>query len=1114
MGPVARRQCLVNGSTVAGSASSALKAVLLALALVLAGHGHAQLVLAGWNFPNNPDNATVDLFTTTPPNSAKVISMVGSANALQFNVAGPLGLPDVCVVCDGCWQTGNGTKWWQIEVNTTGFNNLTISSKQRSSNAGPRDFKIQYRIGAAGVWTDLPGATAIVLDNSVGFTSGTVNVVPLPVACENAPSVFLRWIMTSNACVTCTGNVVTTAGTSRIDDIYVQANSTDHFRTIASGSWHDATIWETSPTGADPWSNTLFTPTHTAKTITIRDTHTATMSAALTTTMDEVTIDVGGTLNYAAGTQNIRNGTGVDLDVNGTFIDASGTSTVWEAGATWRLGGSATYVKSNNTASNPWRDNYQGGIANIAETARWIMRKTSATSPGMTSVGGMVYPNLIIENGLVGNWDATFIPSTFNGNTDKPIILGSLDIGGAGVGTVTFYNNNSNVNPVPVLVDLIVRAGSTLSLGNNSGTWSTGFSVDGNISCNGTITHGTSGTAAQSQRRITLREGNPQTISGSGTFTAYNMTIDKPIDDVTLGMSITVNNVLDLVDGRILNDGTAHVVNLGTTAKVTNASDASFVTGKVRKRGSAAFTFPVGKGSDMQPIGMGPSANPDLETFTQSLGNCTSGCLADGYETDMGTWTVTSTGANGAAANQWYISNSVVTDVVTCNPSLGNATLHIGPSAAGVCATVDCDAVYNDGAANITDLRVESPFINMTGLTASGITFNVQHQGATVADANDRVSLWVFDGSSWVFVINLLGGSTCASYGGPALGAINNVPNARIGFRWQNNGNGARNQKSFAVDNIRITTTAVTESYLAEYIYSDGTQVYNDVVNAPLDHVSICEYWTLVREVGTSPRTVTLSWDDNSCGVTDLADLRVAHWDATASTPSWFDRGNTATTGTIAEGTVTSGPNSLFGPFTLSSISSENPLPITLLSFTGQAMGNDGILQWTTASEKDNAYFELLGSGPDTGVWEEFQPLGRVQGAGTSWSPLDYRFVDDRPDKRGTYYYQLRQVDFDGTSTLSQVISLEFGKGGFADPVVWPNPFSTDATVLVDAATSGTLLVLMRNALGQTQGSTSFAVEQGRFTFQLGDLAPVAQGVYFIELSLGEYRSVIRLVRQ
>jgi len=93
------------------------------------------------------------------------------------------------------------------------------------------------------------------------------------------------------------------------------------------------------------------------------------------------------------------------------------------------------------------------------------------------------------------------------------------------------------------------------------------------------------------------------------------------------------------------------------------------------------------------------------------------------------------------------------------------------------------------------------------------------------------------------------------------------------------------------------------------------------------------------------------------------------------------------------------------------------------------------------------------------------------------------------------------------------VITLEFGKGGFADPVVWPNPFSTDATVLLDAPASGTLQVVLRNALGQTHGSTSFAIEQGRYSFQLGELALVAQGVYFLELSIGEYRSMIRLVR-
>jgi hypothetical protein len=304
-----------------------------------------------------------------------------------------------------------------------------------------------------------------------------------------------------------------------------------------------------------------------------------------------------------------------------------------------------------------------------------------------------------------------------------------------------------------------------------------------------------------------------------------------------------------------------------------------------------------------------------------------------------------------------------------------------------------------------------------------------------------------------------------------------------------------------------------SDSFVAEYLQTDPDPDANDAITSPLDHISACEYWNLEREVGSANRAVTLTWDANSCGVTDMADLRVAHFNA--ATPAWFDRGGTVVGGsTLASGSVTSGLNTLFGPFTLSSTSSENPLPITLLSFTGRAMGNDAILLWTTASEQENAYFELLASGPDKGVWEELLPIGRVAGGGTSFAPLDYGFVDDRPNKRGTYYYQLRQVDFDGTSTVSQVITVEFGKGGLADPVVWPNPFSTDATVLLDAPAPGTLQVQLRNALGQTIGSTSFAVEQGSFTFQLGDLAPVAQGVYFLELSIGEFRTLTRVVRQ
>lgn len=871
----------------------------MVLGLLLVTHGNAQLVLAGWTFPNPGADALVDI--STPANSTETISVVG-ATLGEFTFVGvPPG--SYCAYATN-WNSGANSKHWQIRFNTTGYYNLTISSKQRSSNTGPRNFKIQYRIGAAGVWTDVPDATAIVVDNSSGFTSGTVNAVPLPVACENEAAVFLRWIMTTNTAVD--NDPVQAAGSSRIDEIYVIANSQDHFRTRASGSWHDASTWETSPNGLDPWNLTSFTPTNVAQTITIRDTHTVTLSADAT--MDQLTIEVGGTLNYTGGTQDIRDGAGVDMQVNGTFINAAANSTDWDPDATWALGGGATFVKSSDNSSNDWRDHYNGGIANIAETANWIIRKISGTNPTLSSTDGMVYPNLIIENNTAGNWNAGGVGSFITGTTLGPVILGNLDIGGAGSSTVTFYNGNTFAQ-LPVLGDIIVRSGNTLNLGSAS-VGCAGFTVDGDILCNGTITYGTSGT-----RRITMREGNPQTISGSGTFNAYDLTIDKLVDDVTLGMSITVNNVLDLVDGRILNDATAHVVRLNAGASATNATDASFVTGRVRKLGNTAFSFPVGKGGNIQRIAIG---------------------------------------AGGAAS----------------------------------------------------------------------------------------------------------------------------------------------------------------DSFVAEYFQVDPDPEPDDVITPPLDHISACEYWNLEREVSSANRTVTLTWDVNSCGVTALSDLRVAHFDATAATPAWFDRGNTATTGDENAGTVTSGPNALFGPFTLSSTSSENPLPITLLSFTGRAMDNDAILLWTTASEQDNAYFELLASGPDRGVWEELLPIGRVAGAGTSWAPLDYRFVDQRPDKRGTYYYQLRQVDFDGTATLSQVITLEFGKGGLADPVVWPNPFSTDATVLLDAPAPGTLQVQLRNALGQTIGSTSFAIEQGRFSFPLGDLAPVAQGVYYLELSIGEFRTLTRVVRQ
>src|SRR5262249_37045293 len=154
---------------------------------------------------------------------------------------------------------------------------------------------------------------------------------------------------------------------------------------------------------------------------------------------------------------------------------------------------------------------------------------------------------------------------------------------------------------------------------------------------------------------------------------------------------------------------------------------------------------------------------------------------------------------------------------------------------------------------------------------------------------------------------------------------------------------------------------------------------------------------------------VTLSWDVTSCGVTYLPDLRVAEWYG----GQWRDRGNGGTTGNTIAGTViTSTIQSQFNappPWTLASITGENPLPIELVSFTGAPDGHEVLTQWITATERNNAWFDVERSADGN----DFERVGRLPGAGNSDGTLWYELVDPQP-LSGLSYYRLRQIDDDG----------------------------------------------------------------------------------------------------
>lgn len=181
--------------------------------------------LAGWNCATATSaSQTADVFNTSNTNNSS-LNVLGFTPTLTYpsGPSGATGSPNPFSISTPGWDNGQDTKYWQVDVNTTGSTNITVSSLQGSSGTGPKDFKLQYKVGAAGAWADVTGGivtltTAVSAGNLT--TWGALSDVALPSDANNQALVSLRWIMTSNTSIN--GATVASTGTSRISAIYIK----------------------------------------------------------------------------------------------------------------------------------------------------------------------------------------------------------------------------------------------------------------------------------------------------------------------------------------------------------------------------------------------------------------------------------------------------------------------------------------------------------------------------------------------------------------------------------------------------------------------------------------------------------------------------------------------------------------------------------------------------------------------------------------------------------------------------------------------------------------------------------------------------------------------------
>ncbi len=181
-------------------------------------------------------------------------------------------------------------------------------------------------------------------------------------------------------------------------------------------------------------------------------------------------------------------------------------------------------------------------------------------------------------------------------------------------------------------------------------------------------------------------------------------------------------------------------------------------------------------------------------------------------------------------------------------------------------------------------------------------------------------------------------------------------------------------------------------------------------------------------------------------------------------------------------------------------VSTCNPLPVEMLTLEAYWRGNDGIVQWATATEINNRGFYI----ERMQVNGSFETIGFVPGNGTTNSIHNYVFIDHNLylSEGKDFYFRLRQVDHDGSEHLSDVVSLSkldtVGETNVLQILrLYPNPApqSSDVNLLLHIPVEGLTSIQIFDQIGKIMYSKTMYLSDGLHTFVL-PVSKWAAGVY------------------
>jgi hypothetical protein len=186
-------------------------------------------------------------------------------------------------------------------------------------------------------------------------------------------------------------------------------------------------------------------------------------------------------------------------------------------------------------------------------------------------------------------------------------------------------------------------------------------------------------------------------------------------------------------------------------------------------------------------------------------------------------------------------------------------------------------------------------------------------------------------------------------------------------------------------------------------------------------------------------------------------------------------------------------------------------VPVEFLALTASVNNSEVQLLWSTASELNNMGFEIERSidNPDN-----FITVGFVDGKGNS-TEINYYSFTDHPQVSGVnqLYYRLKQVDFDGTFSYSDIVNVSYDvPADFVLNQNYPNPFNPSTRISYFVPKESFISINVYDFLGR---EVTILVNEMKSTgsYELSfDASNLPSGTYFYTLIADNYSATKKMI--